>query len=619
MKTTSTTQTPISQTSTPVRPRVLPVPSRTNYPLREEVERLADRLLRRGFPLHVERRGIVLSPGNWDQDLRYLCYLLRPLMSETPISNPIHIWHGDQFLTNVDGDRCRRSGQWERRILDFTGRCNETCLGYTWEDRMDPWKRFLRMHYGAKTFVPELEAGVALLVKVLPWVSIYTKMSCHGHDSGRLREKDARIWFSTSNDSRWCEMILNRLGSDLAIHSHLEFRHGDEPGYSVSPQLVISLDRNRREPARNQQIAYAEIQQMARRFFDPELCRNIRKAKAGTSDLEDLKRRLDAVTFPCRHSANGGVTREPEEVHSSPPSPLLPEIPEVGSRMRSLGEWTLADTLLRRGFPVRFEDRGLVLCPGAMEEDVKLLRRTLMRLRPVRMHASQDFPKIDVWYGEQRLVGLPVDRAYLTLLRETILVQDSRRRAGLTGPPCRGGRSHRDFAGFTRCRFGSRFPLRRLEDGIALLVKVLPWVGVMTSMSCEGHFHEDKENTSPRLWFYSHYHSLWCEMLFNRLFGDLPIRQSWHFDHGETDGNWCSATWEASIEPPNTHEEQQFLFDQIQIMARRLFDPELCARIREAKSGCRGPENLVPRLEAVFHRDPETELLRLISATRDSA
>lgn len=52
-------------------------------------------------------------------------------------------------------------------------------------------------------------------------------------------------------------------------------------------------------------------------------------------------------------------------------------------------------------------------------------------------------------------------------------------------------------------------------------MKVLPWVGVLTSMSCEGHsdrgLRRDERDAVPRIWFYKRYHREWCRLVFERL------------------------------------------------------------------------------------------------------
>lgn len=293
----------------------------------------------------------------------------------------------------------------------------------------------------------------------------------------------------------------------------------------------------------------------------------------------------------------------------------------MGRRNFTDGDRFFADTLLRRGFPVRFEERGLALCPGAMREDVEFLRRALNGFRRAFPQTEQrrtgesdglgeEGGALPFFYGEQHGPEhrdlIPTGHtAMLRRFQNRLLPAKPETVSGLTGSPIPGSMDD-NFDKFLRCRFGARVPVKGLESGTALLVKTLPWLGVLTSMSCHGHLREentrrsDVDSTPPRLWFYSQYHSRWCEMIFNRLFQDLPIRESWVFHHGPEDGDWMSATWEAAQTPPENRREQQFLFDQIQLMARRLFDPELCERIRAVKLGATDMDDLERRLDSVL-------------------
>ena len=58
------------------------------------------------------------------------------------------------------------------------------------------------------------------------------------------------------------------------------------------------------------------------------------------------------------------------------------EVPRRTSRQISLGEDWLADTLLRRGFPVVIENDGLRLCGGAWPEDVGFLEKKTASFDP---------------------------------------------------------------------------------------------------------------------------------------------------------------------------------------------------------------------------------------------
>jgi hypothetical protein len=281
----------------------------------------------------------------------------------------------------------------------------------------------------------------------------------------------------------------------------------------------------------------------------------------------------------------------------SRPVLCLPDIPETGGRQKSEGEYLLADTLLRRGFPVCLEDRGLALCSGAMPEDVAFLTRLLRQPRSGHVRSPSPLP---VWHEEQKLLEVDIrDDGRLAAFRSRVLGGRTVTPSGMTGPPCRITDRMNSFEGFQDCRFGARFPLKFIEEGVALLVKVLPWVGVLTSMSCEGHLDQDRtssaERAMPNIWFYSHYHAEWCRLIFERLCGDVEIAHDWRFE--KSGDGWLDNVWHASSQPPDSPLDQSRIFDRTQLMARRFFDPELCRRIRGAKQAAQNADDLAGSLD----------------------
>ena len=575
-------------------PKVLPVPTREGGDASDNVCHLADRLLRRGFPLHLEARGLVLSPGNWERDLAYFAELIAPLQSESP-GEPLDIWKGSKRIARIDVSRIQERNHWQNSVLDYMQRGCETQYGHPHINK-DPWRSFQVMKYGAKTEVKSLETGVALLVKVLPWVSVRTIMSCHGH------RDPAKIWFSSFYHSQWCEMIFRELFRDLPIRKFFRFEHGELPESTVEhgelreskgDSHLIFASRLRSRNLETECDLFDQIQIMARRLFDPELCQAIREAKKGSHDLEDMKHRLHQAIRKHRRSRPTPADRAAAFDRIR----CLPQLPEIGMREKSPGEKVLADTLLRRGFPVRLEDRGLVLCPGAMPEDVEFLGRLLRRLEPV----AEPTLTCDVWSGHRLVTTVAVDDPWqLDMFRRRVLFGRSTRSSGMIGPPVRETELMNSFDGFLRCRFGARFPLVYFEEGVALLVKVLPWVGVLTSMSCQGHLDRvdrlGEAAATPCIWFYNHFHSEWCRLIFERLCGDLEIARLWEFDSSGRN-HWLGCTWHASKTPPKSAGDQKVLFEQIQEIARRFFDPELCRVIREAKARATSLDDLAMCLD----------------------
>jgi hypothetical protein len=339
---------------------------------------------------------------------------------------------------------------------------------------------------------------------------------------------------------------------------------------------------------------------MARRFFDPELCRAIREAKHGASDLDEMESNLRLAISRHRRPAHSPEAQSPE-AHAAAFERFTcpPNLPEIGTREKSPGEKILADTLLRRGFPVRLEDRGLALCPGAMPEDAEFLAKLLRRLepKPTKMTSLT----CEVWNDRHFLITVAVDDpSLLDQFRRRVLFGRSVQSSGFIGSPVQDSHLMNSFEGFRRTHYGARFPLVYIEEGIALLVKVLPWVGVLTSMSCEGHLdradRRDENHAIPRIWFYNDFHGEWCRLIFERLCGDLEIAGLWGFDSSGRRSDWLGCTWLATTTPPTCSEEQRHLFEQIQEMARRFFDPELCRVIRAAKEQATSLEDLADAL-----------------------
>src|SRR5690606_11393476 len=113
-------------------------------------------------------------------------------------------------------------------------------------------------------------------------------------------------------------------------------------------RLIFTRRLRNRDPETECDL-FDQIQIMARRLFDPELCQAIREAKKGSRDLEDMKHRLHLAIRRHRRSRPTLADRSAAFDRIR----CLPQLPEIGIREKSPGEKVLADTLLRRGFPVR--------------------------------------------------------------------------------------------------------------------------------------------------------------------------------------------------------------------------------------------------------------------------
>src|SRR5690625_4299034 len=151
------------------------------------------------------------------------------------------------------------------------------------------------------------------------------------------------------------------------------------------------------------------------------------------------------------------------------------------------------------------------------------------------------------------------------------------------------------WMGFKRNQFGARESLKNLEPGIALLVKVLPWFGVWTAMSCQGHLRKRNFNR-PKLWFNGNFHGQWCKMVFEHLFRSWEFSKQWRFSWDAEGSGWCSAIWEARP-PLETKEEHKRCLEDIFFMARVLMLEGLSKRVRAAKAAVVRFEELKEALE----------------------
>ena len=270
----------------------------------------------------------------------------------------------------------------------------------------------------------------------------------------------------------------------------------------------------------------------------------------------------------------------------------MPPDPEKIARL-------LRNALLKRGFPCYQDYLSIYLAPGLMDEDYMELKRLIRpHALPNRIHGPVDGqPVIRIQdHNRETLFKLQCISAELLLHRFPHVLRKTRQISYMTGPDGWGYKGS-TLAGFLTTKFGARVPIRQLEHGIALLVKICPWYGIRTSMSCAGHPTSDGGHSAPRLFFHGHWQGAWCQHIFQTLFNEHELSRRWKFDLGPihppkgnraTDPNWASAHFQACPDwTPETNRpqmEHRFICDELHQIARQLMDPDLAEDFRSKKN-----------------------------------
>lgn len=259
----------------------------------------------------------------------------------------------------------------------------------------------------------------------------------------------------------------------------------------------------------------------------------------------------------------------------------------------------LRNALLLRGFPCFQDYLNIYLAPGFMDEDFAELNRLI---RPHALHKRiqglvDNQPPIQIQdHNRTTLYRLHSNSAELFLHRFPRILRESREISYLTSPDGWGNKGSK-LSGFLETKFGSRVPVTHLEHGVALLVKVLPWYGVRTSMSCAGHLRDNGGHTAAKVFFYGHFHGAWCQHIFESLFSEHEIARHWQFDlgpvhadkcRGGVDPNWASASFQAAPdwlpETENPRREHRRSLERLHQIARQLMNPSLANHFRAKKN-----------------------------------
>jgi hypothetical protein len=152
------------------------------------------------------------------------------------------------------------------------------------------------------------------------------------------------------------------------------------------------------------------------------------------------------------------------------------------------------------------------------------------------------------------------------------------------------------FSTFRNCAYGAKVPVRVLDPGIALLVKVLPAIGARTVYSCDGHVEEP-----PSVRFFSRYDLSWVQMVFASLFEGDHVQETWHFN--EEGEGWMRFVWRWGNGGPGMFLDARYsLFADIQRVARVMFDSDLVAEIRRVRQRIARPGGWMARAQDGLRR-----------------
>ena len=211
----------------------------------------------------------------------------------------------------------------------------------------------------------------------------------------------------------------------------------------------------------------------------------------------------------------------------------------------------LRDILLRLGIPCYANYLSIRLAAGLHAQDYKYLQR-ILGSHALPNHSCthlvdyQTVIQIEDFDGSI-LYRLQTIDAELLIDRSPQHIQRTRRISYMTGPDST-SRHGASLAGFLQTAYGAKLPANRLEAGVALVVRLLPWYGIRFSMSCQGH-PSNNGITRPRIYLFGQYHLRYLEHILTELFSDYSIAQTWSFNYYPTtppthkvnfDSDWSS-------------------------------------------------------------------------------
>lgn len=234
--------------------------------------------------------------------------------------------------------------------------------------------------------------------------------------------------------------------------------------------------------------------------------------------------------------------------------------------------------LLWRGFLVRRENNAIFLCTGSAKGDLEMLQDFGFPVRPIQNHPDNSAEILDP--------GAIDDEVLFRLFNHS-------RWPRLGGPFGIDVNFDQDWDTFQRRKFGAKLPVGLLDPGIALLVKVLPVLGLHVIDACDGHLAH-----APWIRFLSEYHLSWARLVLPMFTADGGFKHQWRFRCEE----WNSRRWDFPYEIGMWHlgaegcgdslQKRIELYGRTQGLAVNIMESSRSSRLRKAKQRLPSPERL---------------------------
>ena len=237
----------------------------------------------------------------------------------------------------------------------------------------------------------------------------------------------------------------------------------------------------------------------------------------------------------------------------------------------------LASVLLWRGFLIERQGADLFLSAGSPSEDRHRLSRLGFKVKSLTKAKATQLA----------LPGFIEDRGFL----ENIFYLETRN-SGFTAPPHIPG----TLPSFVRCQYGAEIPVEVLDSGIALLIKTLPAIGVLTVHSCSGH-----GKGSASIIVHDDWHLRWLRAVVTaygcNVSPDL-LKISRFKGLDEPSVSWMGRVWELDIPATGS----QTLWQALHQMALDLMSPAVYEPIREIRRSITDEASFFQALETVQTR-----------------